>query len=47
MTEDLEWVKVNEITDTCIALTEYEDTTGTYCKQVWSDGYEEIFEIAK
>ena len=25
---------------------EYESTDGKYCKHIWSDGFEEVFEIA-
>ena len=43
----LPWTKVNEITNLAgPALEEYIDASGKFCKQVWSDGYEEIFEIS-
>jgi hypothetical protein len=46
--KELEWVKVGEQTSpsSCLGFEEYIDTTNQYCKQVWNDGYEEVFEIA-
>ena len=45
--KETEWVKMNEIHSFGVTMTEYVDLTGTWCKQVWSDGFVEIFEIAK
>ena len=46
---ETEWVKVNEVSAAGTTMTEYVDLTGKWgkwCKQVWNDGYVEIFEIA-
>ena len=45
---DLEWVKIGEhgSPSSYLGFEEYVDTTNTYCKQVWNDGYEEVFELA-
>ncbi len=45
--KETEWVKVNTVSAAGTTMTEYVDLTGTWCKQVWNDGYVEIFEIAK
>jgi hypothetical protein len=46
-TKELQWIKVKEHSAiySSITMTEYVDTSGKFCKQVWSDGYEEVFEI--
>ena len=46
--KELEWVKIGEQTSpsSYLGFEEYVDTTNTYCKQVWNDGYEEVFELA-
>lgn len=46
--KELEWIKIDTITSpySYQAFEEYVDSTHTYCKQVWNDGYEEIFELA-
>ena len=43
---ETEWVKVNEVSAAGTTMTEYVDLTGRRCKQVWNDGYVEVFEIA-
>jgi hypothetical protein len=48
-TNELQWIKVADHS-TPFAVTsmeEYVDSTGRFCKQVWNDGYEEIFEISE
>ena len=45
--KEIEWVEVNTICAGSTTMVEYIDFTGTWCKQVWDDGYTEIFEIAK
>jgi hypothetical protein len=47
--EELVWIKVAEH-NSCYSSTsmeEFIDSTGKFCKQLWNDGYEEIFEIEK
>lgn len=44
--KETEWIKVNEVSAAGITMEEYHDLTGKWCKQVWNDGYVEIFEIA-
>lgn len=46
-TGKLKWLKLANHSAAGISMTEYIDSTGTFCKQVWNDGFEEIFEIAK
>lgn len=43
---ETEWIKVNEVSAAGTTMTEYIDPTGKWCKQVWNDGYVEVFEIA-
>ena len=45
---ELEWIKVATVTSSSSyhSFEEYVDSTHTYCKQVWDDGYVEIFELA-
>ena len=45
---ELEWVKIGEhySPSSYLAFEEYVDTTNQYCKQVWNDGFEEVFELA-
>lgn len=38
------WVKTEQAFGN--GFDEYVSADGQYCKQVWFDGYEEIFEIA-
>ena len=38
------WVKCEQALGN--GFDEYVSTDGRYCKQVWFDGYEEIFEIS-
>lgn len=47
--DKFEWIKVAEHSSnySTTAMEEYVDSTGRYCKQVWNDGYEEVFEIAE
>jgi hypothetical protein len=47
--DKFEWIKVAEHSSNYSTTTmeEYVDSTGRYCKQVWNDGYEEVFEIAE
>jgi hypothetical protein len=42
---EYKWIKINETSVAGVTMEEYVDTSGKYCKQVWNDGYEEIFEI--
>lgn len=46
--KELEWIKLETVTSpfSYQAFEEYIDSTHTYCKQVWRDGYVEIFELA-
>lgn len=46
--KELEWIKIGEhhAFASTISFEEYVDTTNQYCKQVWDDGYEEVFELA-
>ena len=40
------WIYIGSSDKTlCVWCDEYVTADGTLCKQVWSDGYEEIFEI--
>lgn len=42
------WIYVGSSDKTlCMWYDEYENVAGTLCKQVWNDGYEEIFVIEK
>ena len=42
------WIYVGSSDKTlCMWYDEYENVAGTLCKQVWNDGYEEIFVIKK
>ena len=45
--KEIEWIEANTISAGGYTMIEYIDLTGTWCKQVWDDGYTEIFEIAK
>ena len=44
-----EWIKVQDvyIDDSWFGYTEYISTDGTMGRQVWFDGFEEIYEIEK
>lgn len=42
----MEWIWVKYEQAFGNGFNEYISTDGHYCKQVWFDGYEEIFEIA-
>ena len=46
--KELEWVKIgeHESGSSYLSFEEYVDTTKRYCKQVWNDGYEEVFELS-
>lgn len=46
--KELEWIKVAEHSTpySCVSFEEYVDTTKQFCKQVWNDGYEEVFELS-
>lgn len=44
--KDLEWIKVGESIIAGVTMEEFVDTSSRYCKQTWSDGYEEIFELS-
>ena len=39
------WIKRVEAYSSCAYFDEYVNEEETLCKQVWHDGYEEIFEI--
>ena len=41
----LPWTKVGEFGAAGISAEEYIDASGKFCKQVWNDGYEEVFEV--
>ena len=43
----LPWTKVNEFGAFGVSAEEYIDASGKFMKQVWNDGFEEVFEIAK
>ena len=45
----MKWIKVKEVhcDGTWLGYTEYVSADGTMGKQVWFDGYEEIYEIEK
>lgn len=43
----MEWIKIQEVTTCPIGYTEYVSEDGTMGKQVWFDGFEEIYEIEK
>jgi hypothetical protein len=47
--DKFEWIKVAEhsFNYSTATMEEYVDSTGRYCKQVWNDGSEEVFEIAE
>ena len=45
MTE-IKWNFIQTVSANGIYYDEYESEDGKLCKQIWSDGYEEIFEIA-
>jgi hypothetical protein len=46
--KELDWVKIpkKHTSYTYLDFDEYVDTTERFCKQVWNDGYEEIFELS-
>jgi hypothetical protein len=44
--KDLEWIKIGETSAAGVTMEEFIDVSHKYCKQVWSDGYEEIFELS-
>ncbi len=41
----LPWTKVGEFGAAGVSAEEYLDASGKFCKQVWNDGYEEVFEV--
>lgn len=42
----LAWIYSNTIEACGTIIDEYISEDGKYCKQVWNDGFEEIFEIS-
>lgn len=42
----MEWIFVERIEAMGMGCNEYTNEDNTKCRQVWDDGYEEIFEIA-
>lgn len=42
----LAWIYSNTIEACGTVIDEYISEDGKYCKQVWNDGFEEIFEIS-
>ena len=46
--KELEWIKIGEHTSpsSYLGFEDYIDTTKTYHKQVWKDGFEEIFKLS-
>lgn len=42
----MEWIFVETIENCGVGFNSYVSRDGKYCKQVWFDGYTEIFEIA-
>jgi len=46
--KELSWIKLYNPPPLYVPrnFEEYVDTTKQYCKQVWDDGYEEIFRLA-
>lgn len=43
----LPWTKVGEFGAAGVSAEEFMDASGKFCKQVWNDGYEEVFEVAE
>lgn len=43
----LPWTKVGELGAAGLSAEEYLDASGKFCRQVWNDGFEEVFEIAE
>lgn len=41
------WIKIHEDGACGVSYEEYISEDGKLCKQVWNDGYEEIFEVAE
>ena len=46
MANEIKWVFVQTMENGSTWCDEYESEDGRYCKQVWNDGFEEVFEIA-
>ena len=42
----LRWISTNQATIAGLEVEEFIDTTRTYSKTVWADGYTEIIEIS-
>ena len=42
----MEWIFVGRIESMGFGCDEYTNEDNTKCRQVWDDGYEEIFEIS-
>lgn len=42
----MEWIFVGHIESMGFGYDEYTNEDNTKCRQVWNDGYEEIFEIS-
>lgn len=42
----MEWIFVGRIESMGLGYDEYTNEDNTKCRQVWDDGYEEIFEIS-
>lgn len=42
----MEWIFVGHIEAMGVGYDEYTNEDNTKCRQVWDDGYEEIFEIS-
>lgn len=42
----MEWIFVGRIESMGFGYDEYANEDNTKCRQVWDDGYEEIFEIS-
>lgn len=46
--KELEWIKIAEhhALSAAVSFEECVDSTKRFCKQVWNDGYEEVFELS-
>lgn len=48
MTENVKWIFVQYVGESISnGYEEYVSEDGSFCKQIWDDGYIEIFKIAK
>lgn len=43
---DIKWIFMNHYACNGIVADKYISEDGRWCKQIWSDGYSEIFELA-